>query len=61
MHVLACEEAPFEMPGSAVFSWITGAGLGVWGWRSRDASSGLVTEESLSLQSSKAFCSWSTA
>jgi hypothetical protein len=25
----ACEEAPFEMPGGAVLSWMTDAGLGV--------------------------------
>jgi hypothetical protein len=59
--VFAHEEAPLEIPGGTVFSWITGAGLGVGGWLSRDSSSGLVTEESLSLHSSKAFCSGSTA
>jgi hypothetical protein len=42
-------EAPFEMPGGAVFSWKTGAGLGVGGWLSRDSFSELATEESLSL------------
>jgi hypothetical protein len=61
MHVardaFAGEEAPLEMPNGAVLSWITGTGLGVGGWLS---SSGLVTEESLSLQSSKAFFSGST-
>jgi hypothetical protein len=37
----AREEAPFKMQD--------GAGLGVGGWLSRDSSSRLVTEESLSL------------
>jgi hypothetical protein len=54
------EEAPFEMPGGAVLSWMAGAGLEVEGWLFRD-SSRLVTEESLSLQSSMASCSRSTA
>jgi hypothetical protein len=57
----AREEAPFEMPGGAVLSWKTGAGSGVGGWLSRDSSSGLVTEESLSLQSLRAFCNGPTA
>jgi hypothetical protein len=35
--------------------------IGAGGWLSRDSFSGLATEESLSLQSSKAFCSGSTA
>jgi hypothetical protein len=49
----AHEGAPFGMSGGAVLSWITGAGLGVGGWLSRDSCSGLAAGEPLSLQSSK--------
>jgi hypothetical protein len=33
--VFAREEAPSEMPGSAVLSWIAGTDLGIGGWPSR--------------------------